>query len=415
MNRIYIHDKCMEQLFELPKVVQKKVLEFQKKFRENSKSAAIHLEPISTFKDPYLRTARIDDKYRAIVKVPETGSDYYLLWVDNHDEAMDWAKTKIFHWNENTQAAQIFTAPETNIEIQTTAEQKADTLFSGLTDMQLLSIGVPEQSLLLVQSIRNLDDLDSCEKYLPADVYENLFYLHDGANYEILLAQINEGKIQSKNIEDQVNSANNKRSFVEVDDELMADIINGDLSKWQVFLHPSQRKLVEANYNGPVKVTGGAGTGKTVVALHRLKFLSTLPDGKDTRKIVFTTYTNALTTNLTALAQKLNVPKEKVLITNIDTLVRDLGKEYGLTNKDTIVLDMPNSKSSTELWEELLDQTLSEFDSDFLASEYQQVILFQHLNTLEAYLSASRMGRGKPITRKQRMEVWPLVEQYQEK
>src|ERR1044072_2006468 len=100
----------MEQLFELPKAIQKKVLEFQRKFRENSKSSGIHLEPINTFKDQLLRTARIDSKYRAILKVPESGDEYYLLWVDNHDEAMDWAKNKVFQWNENTQTAQIFTA-----------------------------------------------------------------------------------------------------------------------------------------------------------------------------------------------------------------------------------------------------------------------------------------------------------------
>ena len=114
--KLFIHDKCMEKLFELPKATQKKVLEFQRKFRENSKAAAINLEPIVSFKDPNLKTARIDLKYRAIIRVPVTGNSYYLLWVDNHDEAMDWAKNKIFRWNEYTQTAQIFTAPEEIVE-----------------------------------------------------------------------------------------------------------------------------------------------------------------------------------------------------------------------------------------------------------------------------------------------------------
>jgi hypothetical protein len=412
--KLYIHDKCMDQLFELPKLVQKKVLEFQRKFRDNSKSSAIHLEPISTFRDPLLRTARIDDKYRAVVKVPDSGEEYYLLWVDNHDEAMNWAKNKIFHWNENTQTAQIFNAPEETIvnKIEQTAEVK--TLFSSYSDEQFIAIGVPEQSLKLVKSIRDLDEFGESEKYLPADVYENLFYLSDGVNYELLLAEIKEGKSKSEHLQDQIESINNKRNFVEVDDELMNEIINGDLSKWQIFLHPSQSKLVESDYKGSVKITGGAGTGKTVVALHRLKHLSGNP-GNNKKKIIFTTYTNALTSNLSNLAKKLSVDLSRVVLTNIDSLVRDLALERRLIDPDVRLLDSFNSKSSVELWDEVLEQNLSEFDSLFLSGEYQHVVLYNDIKTRDEYFKVSRIGRGQPLTRKQRIEIWRLVELYLEK
>lgn len=408
--KLYIHDKCMEQLFELPKLVQKKVLEFQRKFRDNSRSSSIHLEPISSFKDPLLRTARIDDKYRAIVKVPDSGEDYYLLWVDNHDEAMNWAKNKIFHWNENTQTAQIFTAPE-EIIVRKTEQPVADKkLFSFYSNEQLIAIGVPEQSLKLVRSIRDLNEFGESEKYLPTDVYENLFYLSDGANFELLLAEIKEGKSKSDYYQDQVESINNKRSFVEVDDELMNEIINGELSKWQIFLHPSQRKLVESDYKGSVKITGGAGTGKTVVALHRLKHLASDPVNK--KKIVFTTFTNSLTNNLIRLAKKLSIDLSKVTITNIDSLVRDLALDNSLIIKDIRLLDSFNSKSSVGLWEELLEQNLSEFDASFLSNEYQHVILYNDIKTSDEYFKISRIGRGQPLTRKQRIEIWRLVEMY---
>ena len=293
--RLFIHDKCMEKLFDLPKATSKKVLEFQKKFREDSRSEAINLEPITTFKDPMLRTARIDLKYRAIIRVPESGEDYYLLWVDNHDEAMDWARNKIFQWNENTQTAQIFTVPETpgpEDEVDEVVEIP-QTLFSDFTDEELTTIGVPPTLLRMVRGIRNLDELESAEKFLPTDAFENLFYLSDGLNIDLLIAEINEGKSAAENTDEHARSINNKRSFVEVDDDLINDIINGDLSKWQVFLHPSQRKLVESNFKGSVKVTGGAGTGKTIVALHRLKHLSRTMELGEQRKVVYTTFTNA--------------------------------------------------------------------------------------------------------------------------
>jgi hypothetical protein len=402
----------MEKLFDLPKAIQKKVLEFQKKFRENSTSEAIHFEPIKEFKDPNLRTARIDLKYRIIIRVPDSGDSYYLLWVDNHDEAMDWAKNKIFQWNENTQTAQIFTAPENTPETSIETPIKDLTLFSGYSKEQLILVGVPDTLIELVKSIKTLDELGEAEKYLPPDAFENLFYISEGLNINLLIAEINEGKTSSTNIDDQIKSANNKRSFVEVDDKLMNDIINGDLYKWQIFLHPSQRYLVDTNFKSSVKVTGGAGTGKTVVSLHRLKNLSTQPDDGDSRKVVFTTFTNALTTNLISLAKKLDVNFSKVQIANIDTLARELAIEYKLIEKSTRILDFYLSKSSEELWDEVLEQTLTEFDTAFLCAEYQNVILYNNINELDSYLKVSRIGRVKPLTRKQKMEIWAVIESY---
>jgi hypothetical protein len=409
--KLFIHDKCLEKLFELPKSTSKKVLEFQKKFRDNSKSAAIHLEPINTFKDQSLRTARIDQKYRAIIRVPQTGDSYYMLWVDNHDEAMDWAKNKVFEWNELTQTAQIFTSPEILEQI---VEKKPlpSGLFGSYSPNDLMKLGVPESLIPLVNGIKDLIGLEAAEKHLPADVFENLFYLTDGVSIQQLILEINDGKAKSSNIDEQLNSVNNKRFFVEVNDALMEDIINGDLSKWQVFLHPTQRILVEATFNGSVKITGGAGTGKTVVALHRLKYLADQKTSSDSRKILFTTFTNALTSNLDNLARKLQVDLSKTVITNIDSLVKDLAIESKLISKATRILDMFNSKTSEEVWEEVLENNLTEFDTRFLQGEHQHVILFNNLKDLQSYLTTSRIGRGKPLTRKQKMEIWSLIEKY---
>ena len=408
--RLYIHDKCMEQLFELPKPIQKKVLEFQKKFRENSKSEAINLESIYTFKDNQLRTARIDQKYRAIIRVPETGESYYMLWVDNHDEAMDWAKNKVFLWNDNLHAAQIFTsydveeAPKIGVD---------NSLYGKYSDIDLTSIGVPEQLLALTRTITSFEDLDKVEKFFPTDAFENLFYLADGANIEILKAEIREGINANSEQISKDESFNNKRFFVEADDELLEEYLNGDLSKWQIFLHPSQRKLVESNFNGSVKVTGGAGTGKTVVALHRLKYLANIETAGDSRKIVFTTFTNALTSNLSKLIDKMGVNPSKYELINIDGLVKKLALENKLIRETDRIFDLYQSKSSLVFVEDLLESNLSEFDAGFLNEEIQKVIFFNNINSLEEYLNSSRIGRGKPITRKQKMDIWGLFEHYQ--
>lgn len=404
----------MEQLFDLPKAVQKNVLSFQKKFRENSKSEAIHLEPIITFKDPLLRTARIDQKYRAIIRVPETGDSYYMLWVDNHDEAMDWAKNKIFHWNENTQASQIFTSLTSDQIVEPIQDDSNLGLYSNIIENDLKAIGVPDALMPLVRSIRNIDELGEAEKYLPEDVFERLFYLSEGANIELLKAEVEEGKKAIPGDEDNGQSINDKRYFVEVDDELMSEILNGELSKWQIFLHPTQRLMVESNFKGSVKITGGAGTGKTVVALHRLKHLALLPSPTDKRKVVFTTFTNALTTNLKKLAAKLNIDATKYIITNLDSLVREIAIEQNIVPQNFRVLNMPNTKTSLELWEGIMENNLSSIETDFIHDEYQNVILFNSIDDLDGYLKVSRPGRGKPISRKMKMDIWTLVEKYKE-
>jgi hypothetical protein len=411
--RLFLYDKFFEKFIDLPKAIQNKVLDFQKKFRGNSRSAAIHLEPISTFTDQTLRTARVDDKYRAIIKVPERGDDYFLLWVDTHDEAMNWARNKVIAWNEKTQVVQIFTAPaDPDKNNPVTRDVSHPTLYGHLSDQQLLSIGVPSISLEMVKNIMSLNELEQIEKNLPEDVFENLFYLADGADIDNLIFEIEEGKTKSAVLEDQVQSINNKRNFVAVEDKILADLIHGELKKWQVFLHPSQRKLVEGHFKGPVKVTGGGGTGKTVAALHRLKYLTIAEINLNPQPILFATFTTALTANLGKLIEGLGIPSSRYHLANIDLLARELALRTGVIAKGARFLDFPNSKSSLELWDEVLEQTLCQFDASFLHSEYQEVILYNAILTQEEYFRQSRIGRGKPITRKQRMEVWNCVEAY---
>ena len=413
--KLLVYDKFWDSFLNLGKTTQKKVIEFQQKFRENPKSSAIHLEPISTFKDQSLRTARIDQKYRAIIKVPETGDAYYLLWVDNHDEAMAWAESKLFQWNDSTQSVQVFSAPETEQILPIEESKPVSTgLYSTYTNTQLLSIGVPEVLLPSILHIAGLNDLEKLESYLPTDAFENLFYLWDGANIDNLIFEINEGKSTSDKLDDQLQSANNQRSFIELtDDELFNEVLQGNLNKWKYYLHPSQRKLVNGNFNGPVKVTGGAGTGKTVAALHRLKVLTEL--NKTSEPVLFTTFTKALTQNLRNLILELKLASDNFKIDNIDSLAFELAKKYNLINENAKVFGLSSVKEPTDIWEGLLEEELAEFDKDFLEAEFEHVILFNDIKTLEDYLKVSRTGRGTPISRRQRASIWQLIEKYNEK
>lgn len=412
--KLLFYDKFFESLIDLPKGIQKKVIDFQKKFRENSKSSAIHLEPILSFKDSSLRSARVDQTYRAIIKVPDSGETYFLLWVDHHDKAYEWATNKVFQWNENTQSMQVFTAPEIlegKDEVKPEIIEEEKGLFRGYTDSDLLKIGVPSVLLPSIRGIESLDDLEHIEKFIPQDTFENLFYLADGASIEQLIFEIEEGKIEAVTEEEQLRSINNQRSFIELtDDELFNDILEGNLKKWKYYLHPSQRKLVNGSFTGTVKVSGGAGTGKTVAALHRMKFLS--DNRRPGEKILFTTFTKALTENLKALSTDLEIDLNGITISNIDALAFDLVKEFLLIPNDYKVFGLHNVRKPEEIWEEVLDTELTTFDSDFLEKEYNDVVLYLDVKSIEEYLKAPRVGRGKAISRTQRREVWTLMEKY---
>src|SRR5262249_39946258 len=143
--RVAIFDEFFEAFGGLPKPHQKKVREFLRKFRANPTDRSINYEKISTFIDPNLRTVRIGDDYRAIVLRPETGNVYGLLWVDHHDEAMQWASRKRCTITPEIGAIQIYdmVAADELAPPASAPQYKAPPLFGKLSDADLVGIGVP--------------------------------------------------------------------------------------------------------------------------------------------------------------------------------------------------------------------------------------------------------------------------------
>ncbi len=406
---LYIHDRCWEQMLDLPRQIGKKVIEFQKKFRENPYHPSLNFEYIHDFRDQNMRTARIDQRYRAIVAGPLNEEDFYLLWVDNHDEAMDWARDKVFQWNESTKAFQIFRAPMVEVATANPLETGVQRLFDPWDDALLGRLGVPEMLLPLVRKIQDLDGLGAVESDLPADVFEYLFKLADGVAPESLIEEIEEGR---RVLGTDGQSANNRRHYVEVSDDLIKGVINGDMEKWRVFLHPSQRILVESDFKGSFKLSGGAGTGKTVVALHRFRHLSEQATGSSRGKVVFTTFTLQLTDHLSNLAQRIGVDESRGKILNVDALARELGTRLGVLKEKSVILDVVKFQRSVDVWNQLTQERSDAWDADFLNREYQEVVLQQDITDLQGYLVAGRTGMDTALSRRQRMEIWTLMEAY---
>lgn len=404
--RLFLSETFFDAVFKLPKKTQDKVVAFQKKFRENHTTSGIHLEPIAQFKNSTLRTARVDDNYRVIVGVLD-GDNYSLLYVADHEEAYRWGMNMRFVWNEHTQACQLITIEEKAEEVVAPQISESEpTILTGISNEKLLKIGIPEDAISRVLLIKSLDDLDALEPILPVDAYENLFNIMDGENIDNIIASIEEGQAQDD--DDKLLSDNNKRRFVEItDDVYLQNIIEQGMDKWQIFLHPSQRKLVDADYKGTMKVSGGAGTGKTIAAIHRLKFLCESPYAH----VLFTTYTKTLSINLADSIAKLNVPRHKYSLNNIDKVLLEVAETYKI-KEGYKVLDYSGDEESLKLWREVLETEVTEFDEQFLYDEYIDVIVYFGNKDAKQYMMQPRVGRTKALSRKQRIEIWKLVEKY---
>lgn len=403
--RLFLSDTCYEPLFALPKKIQTKVVNFQKKFRECTTTNGMHLEPIAQFNDPSMRTARIDDNYRAVIGLIDDNA--YLLYVGTHENAYNWGIRKKIVWNDYTQACQLVTIQQISETIVHTENKEEEIYpYANIPTDKWLSIGVPNDLIEQVKQIKSLDDLEILEQYLPTDAFENIYNLLDGENIDDIIADIIEG--QAKENEDQLLSNNNKRRFVELtDDDALQRILDNDMDKWQLFLHPSQQKLVDANYKGTMKVSGGAGTGKTVAAIHRLKHLASNPNAN----ILFTTYTRTLRENLEELVKKMDINRGRYTINNIDQVLIETAKKYKV-KEGYKILDFSGDDQSLKLWREVLETETTEFDEKFLYDEYIDVIIHFGNTDARSYMMQQRIGRTKALSRKQRMEIWTLVEKY---
>jgi len=246
-------------------------------------------------------------------------------------------------------------------------------------------------------------------------IFAALYLLAAGYTVEEVFNELNksdsERDIDSDDYGKALENEDSKRRFYVVDDDLeLQSILNAPLDKWRVFLHPTQRKLVEKDWNGPVRVLGGAGTGKTVVAMHRAKWLAENMITEKNDKILFTTFTRNLAEDIKTNLKKICPvdSMKKIEVVNLDRWVADYLKGNGYK------YEIDYGKKTEKLWEKAMaivpsDAGLSDY---FYREEWEKVIQAQGVDTFEEYCKVSRVGRGTKLTRKLRKDIWPVFEEY---
>ena len=445
----------------LPRKAQRKVETFLQKFRQDPKQPSIHYEPLSATEDPRLRSVRIGDDYRAIVRAPEGGELFLLLWVDHHDEAYRWARSKHIGVHPVTGSMQIYdveaaveairqdSADVVPIATARPGERESDQeaksgLFQAFDDDALFIGGVPRPLLPAVRAVESEEDLDRLLPHVPQEAADLLSGLAAGYAYDEVLSQILDDSRQSATLAasehvaavepttEVVKSPSTlPPTLVDVSDESAAlrrensqrqfRLLDGSfdldtalaypLDLWRVYLHPQQKRLVTARTKGPMRVTGAAGTGKTVTAMHRAAYLvRDVWKGPDDR-LLFTTYTVNLAADIRHLLKKLLEPEDlvRIEVTNLDAWANRFLAECGKPMRLATETDRRQAwDRAMALWE------VPGYARSFFDAEWRDVILAQDIQDVDTYVHAIRIGRGVSVGRAERRQVWDVFTEYRD-
>lgn len=401
--------------------VQAQVLQFIMKMQRDPDANGLNLKPPKGAEDKRVRTARINDNFRAVL-MHYADRIYYLVAVLPHDDAYTLASHIIFDINKVTGGVELInlaslhgTLSGQRAQVSATAEPS---VFAHVSDSDFDRLGVHPSVVPALREIRSIDAILGFVEHLPKLARDVILCLADGMTVEDVWEHVSSVAATSDTIDpDDYEAANErpatKESFVVTGDVAeFGRIMSEPLSAWRIFLHPAQRALAERKVpnKGSVRVTGGPGTGKTVVALHRVKALADrLPPGQ---AILLTTYTTTLAELLRSLLEDLGGAQltARVDVRNIDKVA------YGIA-KEIFGAKTPRSLGDDEIrqrWDDLAEeQQPHRWDARFLEAEWKQVVLAQDIRSRDDYLAASRAGRGRRLNRPERAQVWSLIESFE--
>ncbi len=348
---------------------------------------------------------RVSSDIRLIVH--KTKDSFLICYVGHHDDAYTWAERRRIEAHPTTGAAQIVEVRERVQEIIIHKPVEIPVkpvhvvlppLFPNITDDELLSYGVPVDWLADVKTATE-DTIFDVADHLPREAAEALLDLAVGTKPQV-------PTVAAPGIASPFEHPDAQRRFRVLDDvEELKRALDFPWDQWTVFLHPSQRQVVEQSFGGPARVSGSAGTGKTVVALHRAA--NVLRQHTDAR-LLLTTFSlplaNALEGKLRLLTgdDKGIVPRVTVLpfkgvASELFTLA--FGHHPRAASEDQIRGALKTAAN---------EASLTSFTLRFLVSEWLNVVDAWQLQSLSAYQEVPRLGRKNRLGAKQREKLWPV-------
>lgn len=437
-----------------------KVFDFLQKIQINDATPGLHIEPIKNSVDSRVRTGRVDLKFRAVLFRVDgsAGSTYYIyLGTWPHDDAIAMAAKSVLRVNpvnnvleailggtggkSGRKTPTVVPVPAGDLGLVGTGELpflvKVGFTLSELTER----LGLAEEVAAL--ALAAADDYAINELAAEVGGWQGnaLLELACGTGIDEIrdklgftTSSIDRSRGESDQIIEALDTPASQMQFTLIDnnDELRRVLEGGDFAAWRTFLHPEQRDYVARDFSGPFRLSGGAGTGKTVVAIHRARMLAKRDPNA---RIILTTYNKALAMGLEAdlrvldpdvrIAERPGEPG--VYVAGIDKLAGAIAHHAtGLTGALEALFGpggrgySPKRTRTDQVWRAAAKSVQSGLESrlanpGFLESEYVSVILANKVSTADQYVKVARAGRGVRLSRAQRLSVWMLTEEFRKR
>ncbi|MGA5648502.1 UvrD-helicase domain-containing protein [Streptomyces seoulensis] len=413
-------DKADREILKLPRAVKGAIYDFQHKFKTNPDAAGLRLKQLQGHDK--LFSARVNDDYRALL-LRLADDDWLIVSVKHRKDV--YAHLDRLAYSVNRVTGGIEYVDLQVVQEQVLAPHQAGPqpspapaapvpLFARWTEQQLTDLGVAPSLVPVIAALTTEDQLLGLVEHAPQLTGEVLLALYDGKAYDDVLDQVTAPVSASEPVDadDFRAAAERPATIVTTTDDALREALEGeDFGRWKVFLHPTQAKLVSRDYSGPARVGGGPGTGKTIVALHRVKHLvERLPAGR-TKPILLTTFNKNLSADLRSRLLALGGEEllSRVEISHVDQLALRTVREAEPGNRKRLI-DEPQAVRE---WRSLLDELGEDsWEAEFLHDEWTQVILGQAVASRADYFRARRAGRGRTVTRAERADIWQLTERF---
>ncbi|MFC2056009.1 UvrD-helicase domain-containing protein [Chloroflexota bacterium] len=398
-----IADTFLDSLTRLTGDEQKAVKTTVFDLQINPASPGMSFHRLERAQDKNFWSVRASGNIRIIIH--KTESSLVVCYVNHHDRAYEWAERRKLEIHPKTGAAQLVEIHETvrevvvpvYVPIETPTSPKPP-LFGDRSDEELLGYGVPTDWLNDVRQV-NEDELLLLADRLPGEAAEALLELATGGKPRVIPI--------TTPVTNPFDHPDAMRRFrVVTDIEELQRALDFPWEKWTIFLHPEQRQWVEHDYNGPTRVSGSAGTGKTIVALHRAVHLArTHPESRVLLATFSETLAHALQTKLNRLVCNKPHLAERIDVYSLDALSLRLHKAHFGPMKLASHDDLREALRSAS--EAIGDH---KFSLNFLISEWEQVVDAWQLETWEAYRDVVRLGRKTRLPEAQRVILWSIFE-----
>jgi superfamily I DNA/RNA helicase/mRNA-degrading endonuclease RelE of RelBE toxin-antitoxin system len=398
-----IADTFTDSLAKLTGEEQKSVKTTAFDLQLNPASPGLGLHKIDRARDKAFWSVRVGSDIRLIVH--KTASSLMLCYVDHHDKAYDWAQRRKLETHPTTGAAQWVEVRERVEEIVVRKQVEAPRgaaakplLFAKRSPEELLSYGVPQDWMQAVL-LANEDTLLSLADHLPGEAAEALLELATGGKPKVAAAP-------AANADPFSHPDAQRRFRVMRDVDELTRALDYPWEKWTTFLHPAQRQWVERDYNGPARVSGSAGTGKTIVALHRAVYLARQhPDSR----VLLTTFSDTLARALQTKLRRLisNEPRlgERLEVQALNAVAERLYEAH----LGKFKLAAPGDVRA------IVKQASGEvaghkFSPSFIQGEWEDVVDAWRVGTWEGYRDFKRLGRKTRLSEPQRALLWSIFE-----